>query len=205
MDQRVDQARQGGTNDSSVMAWCVMALKSCKVAGLKVNPACFDGALKWVDAGQDLGNPKLGDYDWEGGMMAYRGTCAAPNKGQGSMALMASAALTRLMVGGQGVDHPGVLGPCNLIRKLIKQKTHVPPNYMYFGYYATLVMFQKGGEHWKEWNEAMKAQLLATQCKGGANDGSWNNDKSANNSRVMTTALCCMCLEVYYRYLPMYR
>ena len=109
------------------------------------------------------------------------------------------------MVGGQGLDHPGVLGPCNYIRKLCSLGW-VPPNHMYFGYYATLVMFQKGGEHWKEWNEAMKAQLLPTQCKGGANDGSWNPDDNPDiGSRVMTTALCCMCLEVYYRYLPLYR
>ena len=35
--------------DLSVTGWFVMALKSAKVAGLHVNPASFDGAIKFLD------------------------------------------------------------------------------------------------------------------------------------------------------------
>ncbi len=201
-----DYSPRGSTNDSSVMAWNILALKSCKVAALKVNHSAFEGCLNWINAGQDLEGFKPGDaanYDWEGGRMSYRGTVANPNKGKGSYAVMAAAALCRLMIGGAKGDDPGVLGPCNLIKN--KQIPKAYPFNLYFGYYATLLMFQKGGDHWKAWNEAMKKALIDGQVKGGNDDGSWDYDNGAGGrtacvSRVMSTALACLCLEVYYRY-----
>jgi len=198
-----DYAPRGGANDSSIMAWNILALKSCKVAGLHVEHACFDGTLRWIDAGQDLGNNKPGDvsYDYEGGMMSYRGTIAVPNKGQGSMAVTAAAGLCRLMIGGAKGDDPGVAGPCNLIKN-----KHLPKAYpfnLYYGYYATLLMFQKGGDHWKAWNDVMKTILPDAQIKGGNDDGSWDHvsfNATISDSRVMSTALSCLMLEVYYRY-----
>jgi hypothetical protein len=197
-----DYGPRGGCNDSSVMAWNILALKSCKVAKLKVDHACFQGCLDWINAGQDLGNLKPGDpapsYDWEGGLMSYRGTVADPKKGQGGLAVTAAAALCRMMIGGANGDDPGVLGPCNLIKN-----KHIPKAYpfnMYYGYYATLLMFQKGGEHWKAWNEAIKKILPDAQAKGGDDDGSWAPDANTAECRVMSTALCTLCLEVYYRY-----
>jgi len=64
----------------------------------------------------------------------------------------------------------------------------------------TLLMFQKGGEHWKAWNESMKKILPDAQVKGGDDDGSWAPDSNTAECRVMSTALCTLCLEVYYRY-----
>ena len=200
-----DYGPRGGANDSSVMAWNILALKSCKVASLHVDHACFEGVLNWIDAGQDLGNLKPTDaapsYDWEGGLMAYRGTCKVPNKGQGGMAVTAAAALCRLMIGGANGDDPGVLGPCNMIKNKYIPKAY--PYNMYFGYYATLLMFQKGGEYWTAWNDSMKKILPEAQIKGGADDGSWNPDDNTANCRVMSTALCVLCMEVYYRYIQL--
>jgi hypothetical protein len=199
-----DYGPRGGCNDSSIMAWNILALKSCKVAALKVNHSCFEGCLNWINAGQDLDGFNPGDaasYDWEGGKMSYRGTCANPKKGQGGMAVTAAAALCRLMIGGAKGDDPGVLGPCNLIKNKNLPKAY--PFSLYYGYYATLLMFQKGGDHWKAWNEAMKKVLLDSQIKGGNDDGSWDNVNWAathTDSRVMSTALGCLCMEVYYRY-----
>jgi hypothetical protein len=140
------------------------------------------------------------DPYWEGGMMAYRGTCANPNKGKGSIAVTAAAGLCRLMIGGARGDDPGVIGPCNIILKKWLPKQY--PFNMYFGYYATLLMFQKGGDHWKAWNEAIKKVLPDAQCKGGNDDGSWDPTGSLadDGGRVMSTALCILCMEVYYRY-----
>jgi len=201
-----DYGAKGGTNDSSIMSWNILGLKSAKVAGLKVDPATFDGAIRWIDAGQDLGNLKPGEHaptEWVGGAMAYRGTCAVVVKGSGSIAVTAAAALCRLQIGGNGLDHPGVTGPCNMMMKRLPKDW---PYNLYYGYYGTLVMFQKGGEHWKSWNEAMKKTLLDAQRKGGVEDGSWDGaDTACDESRVMTTALAVMSLEVYYRYLPMFR
>jgi hypothetical protein len=70
------------------------------------------------------------------------------------------------------------------------------------GYYASLLMFQKGGDHWKAWNEVLKGPLVDGQDKGGGDqEGSWD-PKGAGwmANRVMSTALGCLCMEVYYRY-----
>ncbi|MCZ7646086.1 MAG: terpene cyclase/mutase family protein [Planctomycetota bacterium] len=203
-----DYGPNGKTNDSSVMAWNVMALKSAKVAGLTVDPAAFEGTITWLNAGQDLGNlnptDPIPETDWEGGRMAYRGSPGAVEKGKGSHAVMAAAALCRMHIAGATLDQCGVGGPLNIVKNRLLPKKY--PFNLYFGYYATLGMFQAGGEHWKLWNEAMKGALLPGQRKGGPEDGSWDpTGAGADEGRVMSTALAVMCLEVYYRYMPLYR
>src|SRR6185503_13427249 len=42
--------------DLSVTGWFIMSLKSAKVAGLKVNQASFDGAIKFLDSVEQKGN-----------------------------------------------------------------------------------------------------------------------------------------------------
>ena len=68
-------------------------------------------------------------------------------------------------------------------------------------------MFQTGGDVWKKWNDGLKTVLCTNQRKGGDADGSWDplSAWEIKAGRAYTTALGAMCLEVYYRYLPMYR
>ena len=72
-----------------------------------------------------------------------------------------------------------------------------------------------GGDTWKAWNAGLKPTLLDNQRKGGPMDGSeqdvdgsWDYEGDPYGKkkcgRVYTTALGALCLEVYYRYLPMY-
>jgi len=85
---------------------------------------------------------------------------------------------------------------------------------MYYWYYGTLAMFQMGGKSWKQWNAKMKAALLPNQRKGGPVDGSLQDVDGSwdpvswlcrhSGTRVYTTAVNALSLEVYYRYLPMY-
>lgn len=200
-----DYTPGGNTDDSSIMAWNVMALKSARIGGLRVDSACFQGALNWIDAAQDCGKIRPTDTapfsTWKGGHMSYRGVCGNVPKGRGSVAIMAAAALCRMVIGAGHPDQAGVLGPCNV---LLAQC--VPTQYpidLYFGYYATLLMFQKGGEHWSVWNQAIKKVLINGQARVGSEEGSWAPFGHCS-SRVMSTALGVMCLEVYYRYLPLY-
>ena len=196
----------GTTNDTSVTGWNIMALKSAKVAGLKVSPFSLHGAMEWINAGQDLqGAPQGGEAEyWEGGRMAYRGTVAAPNKGGGSDAMMAAATLTRLLVGGEKPDVAGISGPCNLMLKEAQLPNKWPGN-LYYWYYGTLTMFQKGGKHWKLWNEAMKKTLVDAQRKDADFEGSWDPLDGVQfgfirGGRAMSTSLGALSLEVYYRY-----
>ncbi|MCZ7646400.1 MAG: zf-HC2 domain-containing protein [Planctomycetota bacterium] len=210
--QAWDYQPKSRVNDTSVTGWNVMALKSAKIAGLRIEPASLEGALRWIHAAQDLkGAPAGGDAAyWEGGLVWYRGTLDQPG-GHQNMALASIGALTRLFVAAEGPDSAGVAGPCNLMLKHLPAK--YPSGYdagdqngnLYYWYYATLVAFQKGGDHWAQWNEAMKKTLLNAQRKDGDFDGSWDPQWPCFGGRVMTTALGAMCLEVYYRYLPLYR
>jgi hypothetical protein len=73
---------------------------------------------------------------------------------------------------------------------------------MYYMYYATLTMFQLGGDHWKQWNEALKKTLVDHQRHDGDARGSWDAISSWEKKigRTYTTALGALSLEVYYRY-----
>jgi len=210
--QAWDYQPGGMTNDTSVTGWNIMALKSAKIAGLHLDMNAFDGAMNWIRAGQKLDDAPKGDGAaeyWEGGKMCYRGGIPCATPGQGSTAVMAAAALTRVFVGGDKMTDPGVAGPCNLMKKELPSKNEATFN-LYYWYYATLLMFQKGGDHWKSWNEAMKPALVETQRRDGDFEGSWNPYFTEATGfiyggRVQSTALGALCLEVYYRYLPVHK
>ena len=75
----------------------------------------------------------------------------------------------------------------------------------YFWYSGTLGMFQMGGDSWRAWNGALRDMLVDNQCTaqhGADLNGSW--DPRGGESRIFSTAVGALCLEVYYRYLPMY-
>ena len=72
-------------------------------------------------------------------------------------------------------------------------------------------MFNRGGPEWDQWNRAMRHTLIESQCKDGCAMGSWDPERpapdnwSGKGGRIVTTAMSTLTLEVYYRYLPLYR
>jgi hypothetical protein len=77
----------------------------------------------------------------------------------------------------------------------------------YYWYYATLALSQMRGEAWEKWNAQIQEFLRRTQQRGGEEDGSWdtNSKYGSRGGKVYTTAINALTLEVYYRYLPMYK
>ena len=76
---------------------------------------------------------------------------------------------------------------------------------MYYWYYATLAIFQIGGDLWKKWEQALDTQMVPNQRMEGnycAFKGSWDPEDpwGPDGGRVYSTAILCMCLEVLYRY-----
>jgi len=83
-------------------------------------------------------------------------------------------------------------------------------------YYVTQAMFLSGetpkdNEYWKHWNPLFSHMLVEQQT----DYGSWDYPMSeagrlerarfqGKNQLVYSTAMCCLMLEVYYRYLPTY-
>jgi hypothetical protein len=81
---------------------------------------------------------------------------------------------------------------------------------LYYDYYAMQVMRQYGGDLWKEWNQQLRDYLVQSQSTDGPTKGSWYFSPGGDNGirhggRVYCTALAIMTLEVYYRYMPIYR
>jgi hypothetical protein len=194
------QPKQAG--DTSVVGWFVMQLKSAKVCGLDVNPASFDGASKFLDQVESKGAGRDDDY---GPVLGYGYT----GKGSG-LRTSAIGLLCRQFLGWEKEKLEG--GVRNFMQRSLPQW---PGNIdLYYWYYGTLCVFQQGGDMWKEWNTAMKGALLPNQCKGGPKDGSLQDTDGSWDpigaytkawGRVGQTAVAALCLEVYYRYLPMYR
>ena len=57
-------------------------------------------------------------------------------------------------------------------------------------------------------NSVMRDRLVNSQAQDGDAAGSWRTDDSHGarmGGRLYTTCLSIMTLEVYYRYLPLYR
>ena len=75
----------------------------------------------------------------------------------------------------------------------------------YYWYYGTLAMYELGGVHWQRWNDAMRHTLPRLQVKAGPLAGSWDPDTlwGSYGGRIYATALPALCLEIYYRYLPL--
>jgi hypothetical protein len=80
------------------------------------------------------------------------------------------------------------------------------PMNLYYWYYATLALFQTGGESWETWNASLQERLIAAQLTAGRLAGSWSTATiwGGYGGRVYTTAMGALCLEVYYRHLPVY-
>jgi hypothetical protein len=77
---------------------------------------------------------------------------------------------------------------------------------LYYWYYATMALFQLQGSEWEVWNQHLQQRLLAAQATTGVHAGSWSPKTvwGGYGGRVYTTAMAALCLEVYYRYLPMF-
>jgi hypothetical protein len=82
----------------------------------------------------------------------------------------------------------------------------------YYWYYATQVMHNFIDTDWDAWNRKMRRALIETQVKtDNCAMGSWDPERPTSDKwgpqggRLMTTSLSALCLEVYYRYLPLFR
>ncbi len=173
--------------DTSQLGWQLMALKSAELAGLGIPHAAKQGAWRFL---QSVSSGR------QGGLAAYR-ALETP-----SPAMTAEALLCRLFLGQPPTDPA-----CQEAAQYLLQ--HLPGQSeanLYYWYYGTLAMFQMGGPYWKSWNEALQKTLLPRQQTTGPLAGSWNPDTRWDNygGRVYATALSALCLEVYYRYLPLY-
>jgi hypothetical protein len=184
--------------DLSVTGWFVMAMKSAKIAGLSVNPAAFEGAMKFLASVEFKDNGGDSGY---GGTSHFGYKPGDEHAGSG-FRLTAIGSLVRQYCGRAKEE---TLGSVNWFLG----KGGVPSwgangesVDLYYWYYASMACFQQGGEPWDKWNPAMLKTLVDNQCKEGNDAGSWPIVGAYCDEwgRVGQTALGALNLEVYYRY-----
>ena len=105
-----------------------------------------------------------------------------------------------------GVGGPGPAS-AEAAEFLLRNDSDRGPTNIYYWYYATLALYQHGGEPWTRWNNRIRDRIVNLQRTSGHQTGSWDPDESLYGSkggRIYCTTLAALTLEVYYRYLRLY-
>jgi hypothetical protein len=163
-----------------------MALRSAELGGLATPATTRGGMLRF------LNSVATGPY---GGLASYRpGT--GPTRTMTAEALVCRAFLR------------ADLNPVQTneaVHFIMQEVPTAGPMNLYYWYYATIALFQVGGEAWETWNVSLQERLLAAQLTAGQMAGSWPTATvwGGYGGRVYTTAMGALCLEVYYRHLPL--
>lgn len=179
------QPRQPG--DTSVVGWCVMALKSGRMGNLIVPEQTFLGAQSFLDS---VSTNKG----------AYYGYDQPTAQIEGRQATIAVGLLCRMYMG-WSKEHPGMQEGVAYLSKLGPRV-----NDLYYSYYGTQVMRHYGGPEWEKWNAKLRDELIKSQVSQGHAAGSWeaHGAHSEKGGRLYATSLATMILEVYYRHMPLY-
>jgi hypothetical protein len=182
--------------DTSVTGWQVMALKSGQMAYLAVSPVVFERAKGFL---------KLCSSGKHGGLFSYMPA------GQTTGDIRAVTAVSLLC---HQYMHMPRTDPAMIEGTTLLMQNLPDPNVrnIYYWYYGTQVMHNQPGPDWDTWNRKMRRTLIDAQCKeNNCAAGSWDPVKpqpdawGAQGGRLMMTSLSALTLEVYYRYLPLYK
>ncbi|MDX1963430.1 MAG: hypothetical protein SFX18_09775 [Pirellulales bacterium] len=174
--------------DMSQLGWQLMALKSGEAAGISIPAATREGMVRFI---------RSASGGTHGGLAAYRAGERMTRP------MTAEGLVCRQFLGMQSSNPAGQEAAVYLLGEL----PHPQRINLYYWYYGTLGMYQQGGPAWEKWNQALQATLLPRQVISGTHAGSWDPDCvwGGYGGRVYSTAMGALCLEIYYRYLPMYQ
>jgi hypothetical protein len=175
-------------SDTSVFGWAVMALASGRQAGFRVPEACWSKAQSWLPK---VSSGSVGEL-----------ACYQPGR-QPTPAMTAEALVCRQLF---GLSRESDVTAEAAIYLLGRMPNASEPN-IYYWYYGTVSMFQVGGPRWERWNDALQQAILRGQRRSGHQKGSFDpgHPWGVDGGRVFSTATSALCLEVYYRHLPIYK
>jgi len=179
--------------DTSVVGWQVMALKSAQMAGLGVNSISLESPRRWLSSVAVGRRQGLFCY-----MPYQRESPSMTAVGQLCLQYMGSAPDDAALLEGKEYLMTN-LPDGNLQRDI------------YYWYYATLVLHNYLDQDWDKWNRIMRRTLVNTQVPEGCGTGSWDPDQptldrwGSQGGRLYMTSLSVLTLEVYYRYMPLFR
>ncbi|MFA5794359.1 MAG: hypothetical protein WC980_04745 [Candidatus Brocadiia bacterium] len=191
-----------GNNDTSVSGWAAMAIKSAQGSDLTVDPAVFTNVRDFFDQTTNQTDGVVGYTEL--GSVAVRPSEKDP-KIQPSMT--AIGIMVRIFIDKNANDP--------VIKKGVDRILQDLPNWnpsrlgeidYYYWFYASYCLNQFDGPNgpcWKKWNEKMKDAVIKNQRpeSDGCLNGSWDpiDRWSDEGSRVYSTAINVLTLEVYYR------
>ena len=195
-------------DDSSVTGWNVMALKSAFIANLDIGTG-FTGAKTWLSNAWKIANPNASKLSsGEGSVFPY---CVDQSMGTSERDHFAGlGAVCAAFLGHQRGD----VMMESLINTVVAKDLPVMrtwPCNTYLLYYDTMAMFQATSDltdsdpRWKAWHAPIENMLTTAQRRDdGCFDGSWDYQNTQfpghDTGRLLSTALCCLSLEVYERY-----
>ena len=197
----------GRGTDTSVTGWCMMALKSAELAGLRVDPEIYRGIEQYLDdAAASPEAQHLYRYNPNAPDAPLRRHGLVPTPTMTSVGL-----LIRFYLGWRR-DHPEMIrGTQYLLQTPPAIGTPQDPQRdTYYWYYATQVLFHMGGDYWRQWHGRLHPLLIQSQVPSGPLAGSWSPAGAVPDrwggfaGRLYVTTMNLLSLEVYYRHLPIY-
>lgn len=170
--------------DMSMFGWQLMAIKSAEAGGVVIPFEAKNRMIKFLRSRQ------LGRY---GGLAGYRA-------GDPPSPAMTAESLFCHQVLGIDTD---LSATEEATRYLLANRPSRSTMNLYYWYYGTLSMYQRGGNDWELWNRALRDLLVSEQRTIGPQAGSWDprGEWGRYGGRIYSTAIATLSLEVYYRYL----
>jgi hypothetical protein len=205
-----------GDNDSSVTGWMMMALKSARLVNedatrrgkqepLRIEEAAFDGIRAWFDKMTDPESGRVG-YVSRGSGPARPMEVVDRFPAAKSESMTAVGMLARIFMGDNPRKDPIIKKGADLTGKLVPTwNTSDGSIDMSYWYYATLAIYQVGGDDWNRWEKGMNDSVVANQRMDGnycGFKGSWDpvDPWGPDGGRVYSTAMMALCCEVTRRY-----
>jgi hypothetical protein len=183
----------GQPGDTSVFGWQIFALRSAHIAGIKLPRTVLKACSHYLD---------------EAAVDQHRVTYSYQPGRSVSAVMTAEALLSRQLLGWPRNYPPLVKGAAQIAADLENPEERN----IYYWYYATQLLHNMRNKDWERWNPKVREGLIHMQVKQeGCAQGSWDPDLPTADrwgqsaGRLYVTSLSILTLEVYYRYLPLYR
>jgi hypothetical protein len=183
----------GQAGDTSVFGWQMFALRSGHLAGLTIPRSTLRGCSDYLN---------LASTDAKKILYAYQ-------PGRPVSPVMTAEALVSRQLLGWPRNHPSLVKGAGRIAAHLESDND---RNIYYWYYATQLLHNLKNKDWERWNPHVRELLIKTQVKDDTcASGSWDPFQPAPDrwggtaGRLFQTSLSILTLEVYYRYLPLYR
>ena len=183
----------GQSGDTSVFGWQIFALRSGHLAGLTIPKTTLRGCSEYLNLA--AADPKKITY-------AYL-------PGRELTPVMTAEALVARQLLGWPRNHPALIKGAGRIAAHLESNRQ---RNIYYWYYATQLLHNLKNKDWERWNPHVREELIKTQVKDDTcANGSWDPSHPSPDhwgevaGRLFQTSLSILTLEVYYRYLPLYR